>query len=352
MPAWSSHRGTEGCLIAGVNIEYGPEERRLLDSRAAELYHEAVEEGSIVPGDPRFAEAHPDSAALDLLVDIGLLTLDPLMGAFVAVDPTTVQSRVVAPMGQRAAELLNESTSWANSFGSLGQMFRRTAQGGSPITELRGMGNINRFIQAAVGDADQELLTAQPDGARPAAVLDVAIERDIRALRRGVSMRTLYQHSARRSIATREYVERIGMHGAEVRSLDEFFNRLIVVDRILAIVPGVEGIHVAIAIHDKNLIAYLVDVFERYWERARDFTDREETTVRDVADEVHNMTLRMLIEGHSDNASAKRVGVSTRTYAAYVASLKEEFGSQTRFQLGYALGLRDAQRRDEGGEET
>ncbi len=50
------------------------------------------------------------------------------------------------------------------------------------------------------------------------------------------------------------------------------------------------------------------------------------------------MTLRMLIEGHSDPVSAKRLGVSPRTYAGYVADLKDEFESETRFQLGYAIG--------------
>ena len=38
----------------------------------------------------------------------------------------------------------------------------------------------------------------------------------------------------------------------------------------------------------------------------------------------------------------KRVGVSTRTYASYVAALKEEYGVETRFQLGYAMGSRAA----------
>jgi hypothetical protein len=244
-------------------------------------------------------------------------------------------------MGQRAAELLAESTGWATTFADLGLAFRRTAPSDLPIVELRGLPNINRFLTAAVGDAASELLTAQPDGARPTAILKEAIERDKRALARGVKMRTLYQHSARRSVATREYVEEVGKVGAEVRTLDEFFNRLIVVDRRLAIVPGAEGTHVAIAIHDASLVAYLADMFERYWERARIFTDRETATEREIAEDVHNMTVRMLVEGHSDNASAKRVGVSTRTYAGYVASLKAEYGVETRFQLGYAIGQQE-----------
>ncbi len=50
------------------------------------------------------------------------------------------------------------------------------------------------------------------------------------------------------------------------------------------------------------------------------------------------MTLRMLAEGRSDAASAKRMGVSTRTFATYISMLKEEMGVETRYQLGYALG--------------
>ena len=52
------------------------------------------------------------------------------------------------------------------------------------------------------------------------------------------------------------------------------------------------------------------------------------------------MTIRMLVEGHADAVSAKRLGVSARTYAGYVAELKRKYDVQTRFQLGYHLGRR------------
>jgi sugar-specific transcriptional regulator TrmB len=324
--------------------EYGAAHRRLLQSDAGELYQKIVLEGAISGDDPRIVEGGPHHEAFTFLVDLGLLALDPPTESYLPVDPATVQARVVAPMGQRAAELLAESTDWANTFADLGLAYRRTAPADLPIVLLRGLPNINRFLVAAVGDAQHELLTAQADGARSAAILEEALDRDQRALERGVRMRTLYQHSARRSVVTREYVDRVIKLGAEVRTLDEFFNRLIVVDRRLAIVPGTEE-HVAVAIHDAGLVAYLVDIFERYWERARGFTDRELNTEREVADDVHNMTVRMLVEGHSDNASAKRMGVSTRTYAGYVASLKAEYGVETRFQLGYAIGQQEERER-------
>src|SRR3546814_1123248 len=70
---------------------------------------------------------------------------------------------------------------------------------------------------------------------------------------------------------------------------------------------------VAIAVREPSVVAYLVDVFERSWERARPFTSREASVMKDIAAEQRAMTLRMLIEGHSDPVSAKRLGVSPRT---------------------------------------
>ena len=86
------------------------------------------------------------------------------------------------------------------------------------------------------------------------------------------------------------------------------------------------------------MVAYLVDIFERTWERARPFTNRETDMLKGIAAEQRAMTIRMLVEGHSDPVSAKRLGVSPRTYAGYVADLKTEYEAETRFQLGYTMG--------------
>ena len=159
-------------------------------------------------------------------------------------------------------------------------------------------------------------------------------------LERGTKMRTLYQHSARRSQMTHKYVAAVTARGAEVRTLDEFFNRMIVIDRRVAVVPNGDQLTVAVVIREPAIVAYLVDVFERAWERGRPFANRERTMMAEIAAEQRAMTIRMLIEGHSDPVSAKRLGVSPRTYAGYVADLKAEYEAETRFQLGYTMGTR------------
>lgn len=335
---------------------FGPDDRAVFETRAAALYEEIVTAGGIKADDPRTTEGNEAKEAFDLLVGLNLLTLDAADDVWHPVDPATAQAQVVTPLGTQGAELLNESAQWARAFSGLAQTWRRSApiQRG-PFTEISGLEAIGAFLAAAVADAEQELLTAQPQGQRNnaslKAYLDDIARRDVAALERGVKMRTLYQHSARRSAGTHRWVTAVTAHGAEVRTLDEFFNRLIVIDRRIAVIPGAGGPAVALVIREANLLAYLVDMFERTWERAQPWTTRGSAAQRDIAHEQRQMTIRMLIKGYADPASAKRLGVSPRTYAGYIADLKDEFEAETRFQLGYKMGERGVSGSDRADEE-
>ncbi len=320
---------------------YGPEERALFESEAAALFAEIVGTGGIALEDPRIAVDGARRPAFDLLLDLGLLQLDRDGASYQPQDPSAIQSVVVSPLSQEGTRLLEESSQWASAFNQLTQTWRRSprASDGGPITHLRGNA-IAPFLAGLVAECEDEMLTAQPQTGRDSQTLASAALRDIEMLERGCTMRTLYQHSARRSTVTTQYVAAVTERGAEVRTLDEFFNRMLVFDRRVAVIPGDDDLRLAIAIREPSVVAYLVDVFERAWERGRPFTSRDTAMMRDIAAEQRAMTIRMLIEGHSDPASAKRLGVSPRTYAGYVADLKAEWDAQTRFQLGYVMGSR------------
>jgi hypothetical protein len=319
---------------------HSSEERSLFENESLPLYEELAAEGGIPAEDQRIAPGSPRRPAFDMLVELGLVHLDEEIGRWVPEDPTGVQARIVAPLSTEGARLLEESSQWARHFGALTQAWRKStvAEDRGPFTYLRGQ-NIVAFVNGVVNEAQEELLTAQPQALRETGeALEYATEVERTLLGRGVRLMTLYQHSARRSTATREYVGAVTELGGEVRTLDEFFNRMIVIDRRIAVIPSTEDLKVALAIREPTVVAYLVDVFMRSWERARAFTARDATVMRHIAREQRAMTMRMLIEGHSDPVSAKRLGVSPRTYAGYVADLKEEFDAETRFQLGYTLG--------------
>jgi len=313
-------------------------DRALIEGTGAELYEAALAEGGIANGDPRIAKKGTHRDAFDLLVSLGLLFHDEAGERWIAQDPSAVQSRVVAPMSVEGARLLEESSQWARTFATLAHVWRRAPQSDErgPFSYLRGYG-IRDFIAGLMAECESELLTAQPQSGRDTEGLQSAIEQERSLRERGVKVQTLYQHSARRSTATRDYVAAVTALGAEVRTLDEFFNRMIIVDRRVAIIPSPDDLGVALAIREPTVIAFLVDVFQRSWERAKPFRQRGDEA-KQIADEQRSMTLRMLIEGHSDPGAAKRLGVSPRTYAGYIADLKEEFEAETRFQLGYEIG--------------
>ena len=319
---------------------YGPDARGLFEDDATKLYEEVCQKGQIAASDYRIAEDGELRAAFDLLVEMGLLIFDSEQDGWAPEDPTSVQSRVVSPLSQEAAKLLSESSQWSSAFSNLAQSWRRAPQSSArgPFTYLRGGPTINNVLDQLLAECEEELLTAQPEAGRDPRFLAKAALRDIELLERGATMRTLYQHSARRSSVTHKYVAAVTARGAEVRTLDEFFNRMIVVDRRVALIPNKDEYGVAVAIREPAVLAFLVDVFERSWERGRLFTNRETSLMKDIAAEQRAMTMRMLIEGHSDPVSAKRLGVSPRTYAGYVADLKADYDAQTRFQLGYTMG--------------
>ncbi|NYE36114.1 sugar-specific transcriptional regulator TrmB [Nocardioides cavernae] len=327
----------------------GPQERVVFEEQSTPLYEEIVTTGGVSTTDKRIAKRGELHHAFELLVDVGLVTRSEDGQSWRAVDPAAVQAQVVAPLGQQGAELIAESAHWATAFSTLSHAWRRSPNAvGGPFAEIRGVATIGTFLASLVSDAEEELLTAQPQYRRGVKQLDAGVgTRDIAALKRGVKMRTLYQHAARRGADTRKYVAAVTAAGAEVRTLDEFFNRLIVVDRRIALIPGHEGTDTAMVINDRSMVSYLVDMFERHWERARPFTSSETSLMRDIATEQRAMTIRMLLEGRADPAGAKRLGVSPRTYAAYVADLKNEFEVETRFQLGYEMGKRGISGRED-----
>ncbi|WP_256206506.1 LuxR family transcriptional regulator [Nocardioides luteus] len=318
-----------------------PRTRALLEAKGIELFELIADHGGISTSDPRISEDDEFAEALSALAELGLVrNPEDAPDTWVTVDPATVQARVVTPMTQEGVRLLQESAEWANDFAALRNAWRRSAPADQqgPFAYVHSPA-IQPFIDSLVAECENEMLTAQPQTRRDTgSKLAAAIEKDTALLERGVRVCTLYQHAARRNSATREYVAAVSRAGGEVRTLDEFFNRMMIFDRRIAVIPSPDGVDTALAIREPSVVAYLVDVYERAWERARPFSSSDSSTLRDIADEQRAMTLRMLIEGHSDPAASKRLGVSPRTYAGYVSDLKEEFDVDTRFQLGYEIG--------------
>ena len=210
----------------------------------------------------------------------------------------------------------------------------------SDIRYIHGLSDISEAINEALSGATREILTAQPDGSRPSGVLKDALESVRRHISAGVAMRTLYQHSTRFDEATKEYVREVTRLGASVRTLDEFFDRLVIVDDV-AFIAANEDRTSAAAVREPAVVRFLRDTFDRSWDRAQPFPFVPHHAAK-AADEVipaiRTSIKRLLIEGYPDKQIARRLGISERSLQTHIASMKQELGARNRLQMGYLLG--------------
>lgn len=168
-----------------------------------------------------------------------------------------------------------------------------------------------------------------------------AIELSLRTLGRGVAQRTLYQHSARTHPPTLEYVRTVCAAGAQVRTLDEMFDRLMIFDDSVAFIPTSSAYtDEALEIRQPAIVWFLRNVFENAWSRAIEVVPAQARTSPDVAKDLERALARMLVAGHTEEKIARELGLSRRTVAEHTSRLSRRLGSNSRAQLGYLIATR------------
>lgn len=273
------------------------------------------------------------------LVALGLLESAGDQTVLHPVDPRLVEARLTSDWRSRAWQMELKAAEVEQELAPLVRLFTAQQQRAPhPLEYIHGLAQIREFVQRVSREATEEILTAQPGGGRSAAVLKDALPLAGEQLSRGVRMQTLYQHSARFSEPTKKYVAAVTELGGEVRTLDEFFERLFVIDRSLAILPCSEDRTAAVVVHDKALVRFLADVFDRNWQRALPFTPATAAKASaEVMPDIHEMIKRLLVQGLTDSVIARRIGISERSYHSHLARIRAGLGAETRLQLGYLL---------------
>ncbi|MDQ0788221.1 DNA-binding CsgD family transcriptional regulator [Streptomyces sp. B3I7] len=215
------------------------------------------------------------------------------------------------------------------------------------ITVLEGPARIAAALDVAVAEARTEVLTVQPGGSRPEHILSQALERSKPLIERGLSMRTLYQHTVRHSQSTFAYVDQMAGAKIEIRTLEQLIERLIICDDTVAFIPAQDDNQVALELRHPGLVQYLIKVFEHLWQRATPLMDEVpyESTPEGITG-VQRSIAKLLIEGHVDEAIARRLGMNVRTCRAHIAKLAAALGSGSRAQLGYLIAQSGILERD------
>ncbi|MFG2607690.1 helix-turn-helix transcriptional regulator [Streptomyces sp. NPDC048514] len=294
------------------------------------LYANALRTGRI---------ARTDAEAAPCLMEFALLHPDLDDANWLRpVPPSVALAQRLNPIEREISERRRTSNELAEVFEPFMTL---TAQGGDPthsITVLEGLDRINAALDLATDQCRNEMLTVQPSARHPERRVIEGLERDRTLIERGVRIRTLYQHTARYSPERLAYVDQFANGKAEYRTIDELVERLIICDETVAFIPIRDDRQVALELRHPGLVCYLIKVFEFMWDRAVPLSaGTPYETAPDGITEIQHSIAKLLVEGHVDEAIARRLGMNVRTCRAHIAKLAQALGSGSRAQLGYLI---------------
>ncbi|CAL9525641.1 hypothetical protein SUDANB176_03943 [Streptomyces sp. enrichment culture] len=294
------------------------------------LYADALRAG-------RVARAAAESAPC--LMEFALLHPDPDDPTWLRpVSPAVALAQRLNPLEREITERRRMSIELADAFEPFMALSAQTTTSTHSITVLEGFDRINAALDLATSQCRSEMLTVQPGGRRLEHTLAQALERDQQLTERGVRIRTLYQHTARHSPETLAYVARFDTGKVEYRTIDELVERLIICDETVAFIPTRDDRQVALELRHPGLVRYLIKVFEFMWTRAVPLSaGAPYEPAPDGLTDIQHSIAKLLVEGHVDEAIARRLGMNVRTCRAHIAKLASALGSGSRAQLGYLI---------------
>ncbi|NBE55553.1 helix-turn-helix transcriptional regulator [Streptomyces boluensis] len=306
-----------------------PHSHEELCGAGRELYASALRRGRI---------ARSEMQAAPCLIDLALLHPDPDDAQWLRpVPPSAALAQLLLPIEREIQDRRRHTVALADAFEPFMAISAIDPPTTHAITVLEGLSLINAALDRVVAECTDELLTVQPGSARKPKAVNEALDRVRPLLNRGIKMRTLYQHTARHTELTLNYLEHVGPE-VEVRTLEEIIDRLIIVDRKVAFIPARSDRQVALELRHPGLVDYLVGVFDQFWQLAVPLNgDIPYDAKTDGITGVQRSIAKLLVEGHVDEAIARRLGMNVRTCRAHIAKLAATLGSGSRTQLGYLI---------------
>ena len=273
-----------------------------------------------------------ETTGVATLLNLGLLRQDG-PSRYVPVDPAYIGDQLTASFQAEAARQSALAAAVQDEMTDLVAAFAARPSDSAGLVEfVQGTDAINARLGQVLASCAAELMVLQPGGARRREILEVVRERDLETLRRGVTMRTIYHADARAGAVMDSWVGMMTESGAQIRTLDEPFQRMIVIDHRVAVIPG--GTETAAYIvHDAGLAAFLATGFERDWARSAEWVgEGPDAHLRGRQERI----LSLLATGLSVKAVASKLGLSQRSLAAEISTLKEHYGVESQFQLACA----------------
>ncbi|MCN9241855.1 helix-turn-helix transcriptional regulator [Streptomyces sp. RY43-2] len=294
------------------------------------LYADALRSGRI---------ARRDVEPAPCLIEFALLYPDPDDPDWLRpVPPAVALAQRLNPIEREIAENRRRSVQLSEAFEPFMALSAQTTANTHSISVLEGSDRINAALDLATTQCQSKVLTVQPSNRFSERTVLQGLDRDKALVERDVRIQTLYQHTVRFNFGQLAYVSRLTNGKVEYRTIDELVERLIICDETVAFIPTRDDQQVALELRHPGLVRYLIKVFEFMWNRAVPLTaGAPYKTAPDGITDIQHSIAKLLVEGHVDEAIARRLGMNVRTCRAHIAKLATALGSGSRAQLGFLI---------------
>ncbi|MGE7386411.1 helix-turn-helix domain-containing protein [Streptomyces sp. NPDC004126] len=276
--------------------------------------------------------------ALDVLSELALVRpSSEREGGLRAVSPDIGMEALLA---RQQAELAAQQLRLESSRSMAAQLIAeyadlRPASTTPGVEHLIGIDAIRETLARLTRYVATDVMAFLPGGAQPVEQLDASRPLDEELLGRGVRMRSVYLSSVRNDQHTVDYAHWLTRLGGQVRTVPSLPTRLIITDRTTAVIPvnSEDSGAAAVVLTGQGMLTALCALFETVWAGAQVLG---EAVVRDGhgLNPQESATIALLAQGHTDEAIAKRLGVSQRTARRIATDLMGRLDARSRFEAG------------------
>ncbi|MGH3311911.1 MAG: helix-turn-helix transcriptional regulator [Streptomyces sp.] len=204
------------------------------------------------------------------------------------------------------------------------------------IEQVTDLAKIRDRIDDLAFFAREEVSLVEPGSVLREEEIEQSRPRVLRCLRRGLSVRSVVIRKTLDHRPTVEYLRELESHGARVRLISHTAAKIQMYDRRTAVVPvhPEDNARGALFAQESGLVSNILALFEWIWAESDELGSAlgEPRPDEGGPSELERLVLRAMCSGGKDEAGARDLGVSVRTYRRYIADLMQMLGAGNRPQ--------------------
>ncbi len=274
-------------------------------------------------------------ASVARLVELHLLRSGQEGDRLVPMDAQLAAATLVSPIERAIYQQRELADQLRRRIESIASPVSGPAGPAGPIDVLEGTGEIRGLLKLAAESCHRDLDLIRPADGELA--LDELYDACFGGLDPGVRIRVICPHRSRADFASRARTDRLIRAGADVRTVSRVSQATVVFDGSLAVMfgpIGADAVPTARQVRDREVVRFVLDMFDEFWEGAAAYAPEEQGYANDVADDLQRSIARLMAQGLTDEVVARRLGMSVRTCRRHIAALLRSLDSVSRFQAG------------------